>query len=96
MEKFRFIVTSWPITFPDSLAMRVYQPTYIKNNPLNASPCDIYVCTCKYWNSEIFFGSAPMGLWKIEIHKYKNNTYTFMRDSIYLPYWGNVTYTINW
>lgn len=85
------------ITSPDSLSVYLWQPIVKKNMP--DAPYFVRIKTTPSYNpfyNDFKTGRLRMGKWMIEIHKYKGGAYTFLKDSIYLPYWGQNTYIINW
>ncbi len=83
------------VTIPngDSISVYYYQKTFHKNVP--TLPYDGTVG--KYGIYDPGCGSNyPMGLWHLEIKKWKSSVYTFVKDSVYLTWGANTTYTINW
>lgn len=81
------------ISSPDSCYIRFYQPVFHKNKP--EYPWQLVYRSNYYW-PDTTHDAQRMGLWKIDLYKYKNGILSYSRDSIYLFYKGNATYTLTW
>lgn len=79
----------------DSISVYGYQPVYHKNVP-----------DLPYELAVRFYGNTPqpvdktanysMGWWILEIKKWKSGLYTFKRDSIYIGWKADTTYSLTW
>lgn len=80
----------------DSIYAYLYQPVFKKNSPYGVYFSSIVTSRQYPFYNNHQSGSLRMGKWILEIHKYKGGNYTYVKDSIYLPYWSRKTYTLNW
>lgn len=98
------INNSSPITSPDSISYYFEQKTLKKNEPSitfgypnnSATGKGIMFTNLPVLTTMGCTGTRWMGKWKIVVEKRKSGVYTIQYDSIYIPWKGSATYTINW